>query len=267
MAKPAEPMPRVSIIIPVRGRLALTRRCLESVRRHTPTAHEVIVIDNASGPATRDYLRGRARAGWLRLRRNARNESFAAAINLGMSLARGETLVWLNNDAIVTPEWLSRLSASLERAPEAGAAGPCTNDPLSGSGRGARHAPSPPELPAFAAAWSLRFELQSEEVPRLSGFCLAVRRAAVSAVGPLDEGFRCGEEDEDYCLRLRLAGFKLLLARDAFVYHEGGATRGRWGRERRERVDARNRERFRWKWGGLKGPLRRDALAALRSMS
>ncbi len=239
---------KASIIIPVRDLLATTRRCLESVRRNTAAGHEVLVVDNASRPSVRDFLRRRARNGGLRLIRNARNRNFAAAINQGMRLSRGELLVWLNNDAAVGPEWLDRLSACLRRDHRAGAAGPCTNDPLSGSGRGRVHAPAAERLDRFAAAWALKFHGQAETVGRLSGFCLALRRAAFDKVGPLDERFVWGEEDEDYSLRLRRAGYRLLLARDVFVLHEGGATRNAWGRGRRKVLADRNRELFRRKW-------------------
>jgi GT2 family glycosyltransferase len=258
--------PRASVIVPVRGRLALTRRCLDSVRARTPLSHELVVVDNASGPAVRRYLAGLARAKAIRLIRNERNASFAASINQGSRLARGKILVWLNNDAVVAPEWLERLEDCLRRHPRAAAAGPCTNDPESGSGRGARHAPRAADLARFAAAWSLRFNRQAEDVPLLSGFCLALRREAWTAVGPLDERFLWGEEDADYCFRLRQAGYALVLARDAFVLHDGGATRGRWGPARKRALHERNRELLRSKWEGVGGAVGRDALAVVEAM-
>lgn len=255
--------PTASIIIPVRDLLGSTRRCLESVRLHTGVPHEIIVIDNASRPPTRDYLRRASRGAGLRVVHNPRNLSFAASINQGMRLSRGGLIIWLNNDSVVGPEWLERLQAGLGRFPEAGAIGPCTNDPLSGSGRGARHAPLPRDMPAFASAWSLRFQQQAEEAGMLSGFCLALRRGAMEAVGLLDERFLWGEEDLDYCLRLRLAGFKLILARDVFVYHQGGGTRGKWGKARREAFQRGNRALFHRKWVRLTGELSRVAHALL----
>lgn len=256
-----------SILIPVRGLLPATRRCLESVAANTPEPHELIVVDNASPAPTRRWLEGRARRGELRLIRNPENRGFAASINQAARASRGRILVWLNNDTAVGPEWLERLAACLEREPSAGAVGPCTNDPDSGSGRGSRHEPGAEELDAFAAAWALRFDRQREVVDGLSGFCLAVRREAAEAVGPLDERFLWGEEDTDYCLRLRLAGYKLLLARDVYVRHEGGATRGRWGALRRARLTRHNRELLREKWVRLAGKLRRDAQEAVRELA
>lgn len=261
--------PVASIIVPVRGLLGRTRRCLESLRRHTALSHEVIVVDNASEPATRRYLRRLERSGAVRMVRNTENRSFAASINQGLRSSRGDLLVWLNNDTVVTPEWLERLASCLERFPRAGAAGPCSNPPLKRAPRGARRANRGcrlplRDLPAFTTAWSLRFDRQAAQRERLSGFCLAVRREAMEKVGPLDEGFLWGEEDEDYCLRLRQAGYALMLAKDVFVFHEGAATRGRWARARRRRLDLRNRTLLREKWARLGGALGRTALAVLR---
>jgi GT2 family glycosyltransferase len=256
--------PDVSVIIPVRGRLALTRRCLESVLLHADASQELIVVDNGSGPATRRYLDRERRAGRLILDRSARNLPFAEAINRGMKRARGALLIWLNNDAVVTPQWTRRLRDCLRRDPAAGAAGPCTNHELGGARRGARHDPPPEELDRFAAAWSLRFDAQSEEVDQLSGFCLALRREAYEAAGPLDERFRWGYEDEDYSFRLRLAGCRLLLARDVFVRHEGSGTLSAWGSRRRRAVLRSNRALFKRKWVGLGGEIRSQVLREFR---
>lgn len=259
-----ESIPAASLVIPVHDQPERTLRCLESVWRHTRPRFEVIVVDNASRPPMRAALARLQRAGRLRHVRRSVNDSFAAAVNAGMRVSRGRALVWLNNDVVVGPGWLERLLACLDRARDAGAVGPCTDDPDSGSGRGALHRPSPDRFAAFAAAWGLRFDRQREEAGRLSGFCLALRREAVEAVGLLDERFEWGEEDEDYCLRLRLAGYRLYLARDVFVHHDGGATRGGWSRARQARLRRRNRELFRAKWVTLSRELRRDAEAVVR---
>ena len=63
------------------------------------------------------------------------------------------------------------------------------------------------------------------EVNRLVGFCLLIRREVIEAIGPLDEQFGIGcFEDDDYCLRAIAAGFKAVIAGDAFVHHYGGRT-------------------------------------------
>src|SRR5262249_7355735 len=63
------------------------------------------------------------------------------------------------------------------------------------------------------------------DTDRLVGFCLLVRREVVNRVGLLDERFGVGcYEDDDYCRRVLRAGFRAVIARDAFVHHFGGRT-------------------------------------------
>ena len=58
-----------------------------------------------------------------------------------------------------------------------------------------------------------------------SGFCLLIRRAVIEAIGLLDEQFGIGcFEDDDYCLRAIQAGYRAVIAADAFVHHFGGRT-------------------------------------------
>ncbi|MBI5200366.1 MAG: glycosyltransferase family 2 protein [Elusimicrobia bacterium] len=244
-----------TVIVPVRDLLDRTRRCLESVRAHSRPPYELVVVDNASQAPTRRWLEARARAGELRLIRNEENRSFAASINQGMAAARSDLFVWLNNDAAVGPEWLERLSGCLRRNPGAGAAGPCTSVPP---------AVEYARFPAFAAAWALRWDGRWKSMRVLSGFCLAVTREAAEAAGPLDERFLWGEEDTDYCLRLRREGFSLLLARDVFVHHEGSVSRRLVDPAVRRKHNRSNRALLREKWSGEARPLRDDAFAASR---
>lgn len=241
--------PELSVIVPVRDLPAATRRCLESVRRETSLPYEVLVVDNGSAAPTRRLLAGLARR-WpaLRVLREGLNDGFAASVNRGMRAARGRVLVWLNNDAVVTPEWDARLARCLDSDPAAGAAGPVTNDPRCGAGRAAGHRVPERELPRFARAWSRLYDGQREEVRQLTGFCLALKREALERVGLLDERFAWGEEDDDYSFRLLQAGWKLLLARDVFVHHDGGATRSRLPRGVRERLRRRNERLLFDKW-------------------
>ena len=66
---------------------------------------------------------------------------------------------------------------------------------------------------------------QTAESFRLVGFCLMARRAVVDRIGGLDERFGSGNfEDDDFCVRAAIAGFKSLIAKDVFIHHVGGQT-------------------------------------------
>ncbi len=105
-----------SIIIPCWNQLECTRFCLSALVRHTRRPWELIVVDNGSTDGTGIYLAGAQDVAPVPVTvvSNARNLGFPAAINQGLKVARGECLVLLNNDAVVTDGWLSQLIALAE---------------------------------------------------------------------------------------------------------------------------------------------------------
>ncbi len=229
-------MPRlVSIIVLCHDRWSDTRRCLEAVRRSTPPdLYEVLAYDNASTDGTFARLSALAR-GWpqLKPRRNERNLSFAEGVNKGMREARGDLFLWLNNDTVPERGWLEGLLAALG-AGGAAAAGPMTD----------RMAP----LDQVGARFKTKARGRIRDETFLGGFCFLVARAAVERAGPMDERFEWGWEDMDYCLRLRQAGEKLVLARDVFVHHAGSRTLRKMPMPRRRATDFRNRRLILEKW-------------------
>jgi GT2 family glycosyltransferase len=232
-----------SIIVPCVDGLRWTRECLEAVKRHTKSPYEIILVDNASTDGTGAWAR---RAG-ARVIRNKTNLGFAKAINQGMTAARGRWLVWLNNDVVVTPGWLERLIDCAERAPWIAAVGPCTDVTVGFQRVDAPQFKNARDLAMFSEAWALRHAGRAEGVPRLTGFCVLVKREAVRLVGLLDERFGLGTYEEfDYCLRLRQAGYDLAVARDVFVRHHGHKSFRSF--EAMAEAARRNRELFLDKW-------------------
>ncbi len=102
-----------SIIIPCFNQREFTRLCLQALFRHTRPSWELIVIDNGSTDGTGEYLAGVQDAAPVPVTvvSNSRNLGFPAAVNQGLKAARGEYLVLLNNDAVVTDGWLDQLIA------------------------------------------------------------------------------------------------------------------------------------------------------------
>ena len=181
--------------------------------------------------------------------RNEENLGFAKGVNQGLAAATGEYLVLLNNDVVVTPGWLERLvGCATHDWPEIGLSGAVTN-----------YAP-PPQLvepgyadlaglDAFAARRAAEFAGQGVDAPRLTGFCLLVRRAVLEAIGGLDERFGLGFfDDDDLCLRARRAGFRLALALDCYVHHFGSRTFRGLGVDTAKQLDD-NLALYRDKWG------------------
>ena len=102
--------PQVSIIIPAFNNLALTRQCLEAVRKTAdPVPAEIIVVDNGSTDGTSAYLLQEQEAGHLQAIINSENLGFAKACNQGARAAAGHYIVFLNNDTIAQPHWLEEM--------------------------------------------------------------------------------------------------------------------------------------------------------------
>jgi FkbM family methyltransferase len=210
-----------SIVILTHNQLVFTRECLESIRANTPQPHEVIVVDNASTDGTVDCLESLPH---IKLIRNAENRGFPAACNQGIRVAAGRQILLLNNDTVVPPGWLERMLKRLHSDPRIGLVGPCSNH-VSGEQQVPVSYDDRPGLEAFATEWTRNHDGQSQDTDRLVGFCLLIRREVIDRVGLLDERFGIGcYEDDDYCLRALQAGYRAVIAGDAFVHHYGGQT-------------------------------------------
>jgi GT2 family glycosyltransferase len=194
--------PIVSVVIVVWNHAALTLRCLHAVIEQTGVPIEIIVVDNNSTDETRRLL---SRVEGTTVLTNASNLGFTVAANAGSKVARGEFVLFLNNDAELTAGSIERLVNTIRRSPEIGAVGGKLVLPdgslqeagsiiwLDGScegyGRG-----EDPRAPAFA------FE---RDVDFCSGALLLTRRDLFATLGGFDERYRPAYyEDADYCVRL-----------------------------------------------------------------
>jgi GT2 family glycosyltransferase len=109
-------MSKVSIIIPVFNQVALTRQCLQSVSETCPsTGVQIIVIDNGSTDQTADLLKPR-QSSTFQFVQNDHNRGFGYACNQGAALARGDFLLFLNNDTEVDPDFLTAAVARADPA-------------------------------------------------------------------------------------------------------------------------------------------------------
>jgi glycosyltransferase involved in cell wall biosynthesis len=111
-----------SIIVPCWNQVEFTQRCIASLKSRTRPPWELIVVDNGSNDGTAAYLAGvrDMSAVPVTVVTNATNLGFPAAVNQGLRLARGEYLVLLNNDVVVTDEWLDQLIALVNAKRRAG---------------------------------------------------------------------------------------------------------------------------------------------------
>lgn len=240
-----------SIIVPCFNQLDFTRQCVAALLRYTRKPWELIIVDNGSTDGTAHYLAGVRDAAPVRVEiiTNPDNRGFPTACNQGLRAARGEYLVLLNNDAVVTHDWLDQLIALAESDPQIGQAGPMSN--YAAPPQLVEHVPYA-DLDAmhrFAGHWREAHRGQWFTTGKLSGFCLLMKRRVFESLGGLDERFGLGFfDDDDLALRAKRAGFSLAVAHDLFVHHFGSRTFVGAGIDA-EALLTENQAKFQAKWG------------------
>lgn len=213
------------------------RACLSALREDgSGCVGEVFVVDNASSDGTAEAVA--AEFPEVRLTRNRENLGFARACNQALRVATGDFVCLLNPDTEVCPGALGDLVDFMETHPTAGAAGPCLLNP-DGTVQ-----PNGGPFPALAATflratrlsalrrrwferrycWGREDFSATVQVDQLSGACLVLRRAALDAVGLLDEEFFLYYEEVDWLLRARRLGWQTWYVPSSRVTHRWGAS-------------------------------------------
>jgi glycosyltransferase involved in cell wall biosynthesis len=229
------PPPLVSIVIPMRDRVELIERCLASIREKTDyRSIEFVIVDNGSiEPATLTFLRTVGRRIGTRVVRDEGAFNFGRLINRGAADARGDVLLFLNNDMEANePGWLREMVSHVVRR-EVGAVGARLWYPdetlqhggvILGLGGVAGHAF--PRIPRGHAGYFNNAWLQ-RNCSAVTAACLAVRTEVFRAVGGFDEeNLAVSFNDVDFCLRVRAAGFQNVWTPYASLIHHESASRG-----------------------------------------
>jgi GT2 family glycosyltransferase len=246
----ADAFPLLSVVMVTFDNRELNRLCLESLLARTEWPHlEILVVDNGSTDGTRGLLAAAAaRDGRVRPILFDENRGFPAGANAGLAAARGDFLLLLNNDTVVTRGWATSLLRHLVRDPGLGLIGPVTNA-IANEARIEVAYRDLEALPGWAAAWTRAHDGETFAIRSLAFFCVAMPRAVFENVGPLDEHFGLGMfEDGDYNRRVQEAGYTVRCARDSFVHHWQMASFRRLGQDEYLRVFEENRQRFEEKW-------------------
>lgn len=228
-----EPAPLASIIIPTRNGQKLVRQCIESIRGKTTYApYEILLVDNGSDDkAAVQYFHALQEEQAIRLLEDPLPFNFSRINNAAARQARGEYLVFLNNDIeVITREWLSELVSHAQR-PEIGAVGAklwYPDDTIQHAGlvlvaglAGHAHLGRKRGDHGYFSRASLIQSLSA-----VTAACLCVRRVVFEQVGGFDETLAVAFNDVDLCLRIQAAGFRNLYTPYAELYHHESASRG-----------------------------------------
>ena len=254
-AVPTSSVPRASIVIPVFGAFTHTLACLRAIAAHPPVADfEVIVVDDASPDDSLAKLRA---IDGLRVHARKANGGFIAACNDGAGLARGEVLVFLNNDTVPQPGWLDALLATFDAHPDAGLVGAKLLYP------DGRLQEAGGVVFADGSGWNYgRFDDPANcryaylrDADYVSGAAIAIPRALFERLGGFDSRYAPAYyEDTDLAFAVRAAGLRVLVQPASVVVHDEGTTSGTDVNTGPKAAQVRNQAVFAAKW--------RDALAA-----
>lgn len=207
---------------------AYTRACLLSLEEVPTPKFQVILVDN--GSKEKEGIRLREEFPHLHLIETEENLGFAGGNNVGLryALKQGYSyVVLLNNDTLVSPNFLEEMHACMVQRPNCGVVQPLIlflHDPKKIWSAGGRwHA-----FLGIARTLGDRAEVATYTPPSsaldwATGCCMLVSKEAIIQAGVLDEQYFAYFEDVEWSLRIRNAGFGLALAEKAIIYHEAGA--------------------------------------------
>lgn len=251
------PPPSVTAILVTHFSARVIGQCLASL----PPGLPVVVTDNASRDDTRALIR--ASAPHAVLNENDVGVGFGNAANQGFARADTDFVLLLNPDATLRPDTLECLLEAAARYPDAGVLAPALRDPDGG--------------------WEVSHDVglfRRLDLPRrrtdpepggdicaeyVSGAAMLIRRAVLQQVGGFDPNIFLYYEDDDFCLRVRKAGFSLVRVADAVVHHVGGGSIPRtWDKHfEKHRAMAWSRRYIEAKWRGSTATRRGAWLALL----
>jgi O-antigen biosynthesis protein len=228
----------VSIVIPFRDQPRLLRTCVDSITATTrgQTNLEFVLIDNGStDPETLSLVEQLGARSDVSVLTDTRPFNWAALNNAGARQARGEILLFLNNDIEAhQPGWLPALCAQALR-PDVAAAGARLLYPdrrlqhcglVVGLTGAAGHV-----LAGLAEAdpGYLRMAVTARECSAVTGACLATRREVFAALEGFDQALGVDLNDVDYCLRAGVRGLRTMYEPAAELIHHESPSRGTAG--------------------------------------
>jgi len=205
---------KCDIIMPIWNQLEHTKNCIDRVIKNTGCPYRLILVDNASDRATKDYLDGlkNNKPQDVTLIRNGSNLGFVKAVNQAMRVSTAPYVCILNNDTLPTKGWLERLLEFAESHKDAGIVNPLCS------------APTGADLDKYAE--SIAGDRSAYmEMNQCFLFCALIKREVIDKIGYLDEAFGMGcYDDTDYSMRAGIAGYRCASVHSSLVHHLDGTS-------------------------------------------
>jgi GT2 family glycosyltransferase len=228
--------PGVSILIPYRDHIGMTRECVEAIRAVTRgVRYEILLLDNWSQDEEAEgFAVEQGNLPDTRVIRIAEPFNYSRINNRGVEAARHPFLLFMNNDVFVSdPEWLRTMLNEALADPGTGAVGAKLLYPnetvqhagvVLGSGGIAEHAFR--GIGRESPGWLAR-AICAAEVSAVTAACMLVRRDAFEAAGGFDEdGLSVAFNDVDLCMKIRAAGYRIIFSADTVCEHRESLSRG-----------------------------------------
>ena len=249
MGLPHSDSPLVSIVIPVYNHYKETYNCVKSIIEHTDSIeYEVIIGDDCSSDRTKDITDDFSN---IIVNRNATNLGFTLNCNAASKRARGEYILFLNNDTVVTDNWLNSLVTLIESDNNIGMVGSKLVYPngrlqeaggiLWSDGSAWNYGNNQdPTLPQFNYV---------KETDYISGASIMIRRSLFEEIGRFDERYAPAYcEDSDLAFEVRKHGFKVVYQPKSLVYHFEGVSNGKDLTKGMKAYQVTNLSKFLDKW-------------------
>ncbi|MFN3873182.1 MAG: glycosyltransferase [Ignavibacterium sp.] len=240
--------PQVSIVIVAFNQADYTKKCILSIKEKVKINYEIILIDNASTDETSKIFK--EDFDFIRYYRNEKNLGFPAAVNQGIKEALCDYILILNNDTIITDKLIERLLEVAESDNKIGIVGPISNE-VSGLQKDTdANYKTIEEMHLYAEMVREKNKGQLLQFPRVAFLCTLIKKDVIDSIGGLDERFSPGNyEDDDFCLRAQLAGYKTVIVKDAFIHHYGSKSFKANGEKAYAERLIKNQKIFVDKWG------------------
>lgn len=211
--------PLVSILIVNWNGGEIFKNCLKSLSKITYPNWELVVVDNASTDGSERYVKENE------LIRSDINLGFAGGNNLALSRAKGDLVLLLNNDTLVTPNFLTKLVSRIEKTGDIGVVQPKIY--LMDEDKLLDNCGSYLTRIGFLNHWGF-FKKDSSEYSKErlvfsgKGACLLIKREIIDKIGLFDDDFGSYFEESDFCWRVWLTGYKVIYYPDTHIYHKLG---------------------------------------------
>ena len=224
----SRPAPLASVIVVCWNSADVLGRCLKQLDAQDYENYEIVVVDDGSEDETLKVAQGALSSGRLTVVRSTLNRGCPHARNLGLRHARGQIIAFIDADGFATPGWLRHIVAAFEADATVGGVASTVfmaRNPLVLNGAGGIV-----NRQGWGADLSMnlpyeRANLVSEALYPM-GCGMAVRRSAVERVGMFDDRMFNYYDDVDYGIRLWRAGYRVVVAPDAWIDHGFGHSGG-----------------------------------------